>query len=192
MVSQYSRRVRRTLILVTLVAAIGLGAILLTRAGTDPVLSFHHDVPADLRALAEETWDDFLQAHPARLGCVSPVMLEAAWELDNRAEYRPGTATLTVRVPGTPATLRSELIHEFAHHLEFTCPEHVDLRPQFMRAQGFPAEATWYEGDTWETTPSEQYAEATVELITGRRAHRGGVVLTAEAIDVVSKWGLGS
>jgi hypothetical protein len=184
--------VRRTITVAILLVAVAAAAIQLARPDTAPELHYAESVPADLRDLADETWDDFLAAHPARLGCITPVTLEAAWELDTRAEYRPDTSTLAVRVPGTPATLRSELIHEFAHHLEFTCTEQIGLRAEFLRAQGFPPEAAWFEGDTWETTPSEQYAEATVEMIEGRRTHLGGILLTADAIEAVREWGLGS
>jgi hypothetical protein len=161
-------------------------------AANDPTLLFAADTPDDLRQLADETWQDFLDAHAGRLNCIEPVTLEAAWELDTRAEYRPNSRTLAVRVPGTPATLRSELIHEFAHHIEFTCPEQIEMRESFLQAQGFAQDSGWFEGATWETTPSEQYAEATVELIVGRRAHTGGILLTSEAVDVVRDWGAGS
>ena len=147
-----------------------------------PVLLHDDSVPADLRQLADETWQDFLAAFPARWGCIPPPTLHAAWELETRAVYEPGTMTLSVRVPGTPATLRSELLHEFAHHVEFACEDHRNLRPAFLEAQGFDPDAAWFDGDTWETTPSEQYAEAVVELIEGRRTHSGGIVVNDDAI----------
>ncbi len=178
--------------LALLLVAVAAAATLLARRDRAPELIYADGVPSDLRDLGDETWDDFLAAHPARLGCITSVTLEAAWVLDTRAEYRPDTSTLVVRVPGTPATLRSELIHEFAHHLEFTCTEQIELRADFLRAQGFPPEAAWFEGATWETTPSEQYAEATVEMIEERRTHQGGILLKADAIEVVRNWGLGS
>lgn len=178
---------RPRIYLSVLIAVVSIGC-----TGSDPTLHFAADMPDDLRQLADETWQDFLDAHPGRLDCIDSVTLEAAWELDNRAEYRPDSRTLAVRVPGTPATLRSELIHEFAHHVEFTCPDQTELRAAFLHAQGFPPETEWFGGATWETTPSEQYAEATVEVVTGRRTHTGGILLTPEAVEVVRQWGEGS
>lgn len=161
-------------------------------SGGVPELRYDGTVPDDLRALADEAWSDFLDAVPARHDCIQSPTLGAAWELEDRGEYRPDSETIVVRVPGTPTTLRSELLHEFAHHVEFTCPEHENLRPRFIGAQGLPASTDWFAGATWETTPSEQYAEAVVELVEERRTHQGGIQLTADAIAVVRDWGLGS
>ena len=149
----------------------------------------HNDtVPDDLRELADDAWEDFLAVIPGRVSCVDPVTLQAAWELDHRGEYRPESATIVIRVPGTPATLRSELIHEFAHHLEFTCRAHAEMRLDFLIAQDLPADAEWFSGESWELTPSEQYAEAMVELIEGTRSHRGGINITTAALTVLEAW----
>jgi hypothetical protein len=157
-----------------------------------PQLHFDSSVPSDLQQLATAVWTEFLDHHPARLGCIGDVTLRAAWELDTRGEYQPDTATVVVRVPGTPATLSDELVHEFAHNVEFTCPEHILLRPVFLEAQGFPADADWFSGASWATTPSEQYAEATVQYVLGERTQRQGIELTDDAIAAVRNWAEGS
>lgn len=172
-----------------LAATIVAGVLLITRPDGPPALLFDDTVPGDLRALATETWEDFLTAHQARRDCISPVVLSATWELDDRAEYRPSSATVVIRVPGTAPNLRNGLIHEFAHHVEFTCPEHEQLRPGFLAAQGLPSSTDWFGGGVWETTPSEQYAEATAEVVLGRRAHHGGIFISAEAVAIVRRWG---
>jgi len=177
----------RSLLALYLVASLGLSSC----GDASPRLLHDDTVPDDLRELADTTWADFLAAIPERRSCIAPVTLHAAWELESRGEYQPDTATIVVRVPGTPATLRSELIHEFAHHIEFTCPEHREMRAAFLSAQGFPEETDWFSGDAWATTPSEQYAEAMVELVDGTRTHNGGILLSADAFAVVRKWGNG-
>jgi hypothetical protein len=180
--------VLRRLFSTALIAFVGL-----TACGGGPAeLRFDDTVPDDLRELALETWSDFLAVVPARHDCIPSPTLTAAWELGDRGEYRPATSTVVVRVPGTPATLRSELLHEFAHHVEFTCPEQEGLRTAFLEAQGFAPSASWFEADTWETTPSEQYAETVVELVEERRSHRAGIQLSDAAVTVVRAWGLGS
>jgi len=184
--------VRRVLILTLVAAAVVAAAFVLTRPDPGPTLQFDATVPDDLRAVAVEAWDGFLGAHPARVDCIDPINMSAAWELGARAEYHPATATLVIRVPGTAPNLTNDLTHEFAHHVEFTCPEHEELRPAFLAAQGFPASAEWFGGDSWESTPSEQYAEATAEAVLGRRAHHGGILLSDEAVDAVRQWGSGS
>lgn len=180
---------RRALALAVLVVGVVAGALLLARPDPAPALRFDDSVPDDLRAVAVQAWDDFFAVHPQRLDCIPPVTLTAAWELADRAEYRPGTATVIIRVPGTAPNLADSLVHEFAHHVEFTCPEHEELRGAFLEAQGFPVTTAWFEGTAWETTPSEQYAETTVEVVLGRRTHRGGVVVSDEAATVVRQWG---
>lgn len=178
----------RVLLLILVVTMAASGVALAVGAGSEPVLSFEDSVPDDLRSLATETWQDFLEALPARASCIGPATLAAAWELDTRAEYRPDAATIVVRVPGTAPTLRNQMIHEFAHHVEFTCPEQSGLRSAFSEAQGLAGTTPWFEGDTWETTPSEQFAEATVELVLGRRPHHGNIHISAQAAEIVRRW----
>jgi hypothetical protein len=183
--------VRRVLILAVVASAVvALVTVTLVLARPDPApeLRFDDSVPDDLRAVAIEAWGGFLTAHPARLDCIGPINMSAAWVLDDRAEYHPATATLVIRVPGTAPNLTSDLTHEFAHHVEFTCPEHEELRPAFLVAQGYPASADWFNGATWETTPSEQYAEATSVVVLGRHGNHDGIILSDEATAVVLRW----
>lgn len=183
--------VRRTYMLTAVVAIVATGTFA-WRHEPAPALHFDSGVPGDVRALAATTWEDFLAAMPARLDCIDDVTLAAAWELDSRGQYVPATATLTVRIPGTAGTLRDEMIHEFAHHVDFTCPQISVLRPAFIAAQGMPAATSWFDGDSWEETPSEQFAEAAVAVVLGRRPQHGSVHLTTDAVALVRAWGLGS
>jgi hypothetical protein len=183
---------RRALVFTVVAAAVLVGLALFARSDRSPDLGFDASVPDDLRALATETWQDFLAAHDAKTDCIAPATLHAVWNLDDRGEYQPSTATITVRVPGTAPNLQATMIHEFAHHVEFTCPDQGDLRPAFLVAQGFPPSVDWFGGDSWETTPSEQYAETTVEVVLGRRPHHGNIWVTEEAADIVRRWGAGT
>jgi len=164
-----------------------------------PQLIVDESVGADFKALAVETWDLFLTAFQGRLDCFGDVRLRASSDLEVGAGYDPATATVTVRVPGTPAMLQSALVHEWAHHLEFQCPAHQELRPAFLAAQGLPPDAPWRPEDTptnmpageWAGTPSEQYAEATIELVLGGRPIRTQVIVTQQAIRAIQAWASG-
>jgi hypothetical protein len=146
--------------------------------------------PDDLRALIGATWDRFVEAFPARRSCLAPVTVQGAWELDDRGSYEPGRRLVTVRIPGTAPNLRDSLVHEFAHHMEFTCPEQHDVRAAFLAAQALPPSATWFEGVSWETTPSEQFAEAVVQVVLGPPAHPS-VLIHPRSVALLRVWGRG-
>lgn len=171
-------------------------AVLLTMAvGSDasvdrvPRLDLHDDVPHDLRALAEGTWARFLDAFPARTACIPDVALVASWELADRAEYRPEPPTVLVRIPATAGQLETALVHEFAHHLEFQCAAHGAIRTAFLGTQGIPDHHPWFAGGSWEATPSEQFAEATVEVVLGRRSLHRLLSISEEATALIEAWG---
>jgi hypothetical protein len=154
-------------------------------------LSIRGGSPDDLRTLIVQTWDRFVEAFPARRSCLAPVTVQGAWELDDRASYDPGRRLVTVRIPGTAPNLRDSLVHEFAHHMEFTCPEQRDVRVPFLAAQALPPSATWFEGVSWETTPSEQFAEAVVQVVLGPPAHPA-VLIHPRSVALLRAWGRGN
>ncbi len=156
-----------------------------------PSLVIEPTVADDFAALATTTWQQFLAVFAPRSACFGSVHLRADPHLQSRAAYDPTTATVTVRVPGTPAFLREALVHEWAHHVEFQCPEHLVLRPAFLMAMGRPADTAWFQGDSWETIPSEHYAEATVELVLGRRQILTAIHVTPAMVAVVQRWSEG-
>jgi hypothetical protein len=187
-------------------------AVLVSGAAAEhrPRLLVDGSVGADLEALALETWDQFLAVFWARRDCFGDVHLRAAYTLGSRAGYDPDTATVTVRVPGTAAMLQSGLIHEWAHHVEFQCEAHQELRAAFLAVQGLPADTPWRPDEAhrrpadayqhslisepasdWAEIPSEQYAEATIELVLGGRPVPTQIHVTREAIGVVGGWATG-
>jgi hypothetical protein len=157
-----------------------------------PVVAFLPGTPADYQAVALATWGRFVEGFPGRATCIAPVRVAGAWELGDRADYDPAVRLVTARLPGTAPNLTASLLHEFAHHLDFTCPELGPLRVAFLAAQGFPPGASWSEGATWETTPAEQFAEGVVEYVLGRPPAHPRVSVSAEAIDAIRAWGRGS
>ena len=74
------------------------------------------------------------------------------------------------------------------HHIEHTCPAFDGLRTEIVRALDVPP-TTWFHGDTWETTPSEIFAEGVVELVNGERVrHADAVVVTDEILTLIDHW----
>lgn len=151
---------------------------------------FSEDTPRDLQELGLEVWGEFLAAFPNQVGCIGQVTLEGDWTLEgSRAYYLPDDAKVVVEIPATAAHLRHSLIHELAHHVEHVCPDHADLRASFLEAQNLPPGTSWFEGPSWEETPSEQYAEAVVRLVLVRPVVNYRLSLTPEAIEAVKQWG---
>lgn len=178
----------RTLLVVGLAAALLVAGAVADRG---PGLAFREPAPADLREVVRAAWADTVAAFPARRSCIGDVVVRGDWRLDDHARYLPDEATVVVRIPATAGQLRNALAHEFGHHVEFACPSHADLRPAFLAAQGAAPSTPWFDGATWETTPSEQYAEAVVAYVTGRRLRHTQVPVTRDAVRVVAAWAHG-
>ena len=164
---------------------------------TPPQLIIEPSVDEGFAALANETWGRFLTTFAARTSCFGDVHLQASYQLSARAGYDPDTATVTVRVPGSAAKLRAALIHEWAHHIEFQCPQQYDMRPAFLAAEGFPPDAAWrpvrapITTDLWADIPSEHYAEAAILLILGHNATPTQIHVRQEAVKVLAEWAAG-
>jgi hypothetical protein len=163
-----------------------------------PELIIDGSVAKDFQALALQTWERFLQVFWNRKACFGDVTLKADKTLSDRAVYDPSRAVVTVRVPATAAMLRGAMVHEWAHHLEFQCKEHQELRTAFLIAQGLPVDTPWraveksgLAGEAWEELPSEQYAEATIALVLGRRSIPTGARITTQAVEVIENWAVG-
>ncbi|MGI8520022.1 MAG: hypothetical protein ACR2MC_05375 [Actinomycetota bacterium] len=131
-------------------------------------IAFADGTPEDLQRLATATWGDFIAAFPRHRDCIDPVTVIPALRLGDRATYAQRHALVTVRVPGTAPNLRAALVHEFAHHLDYTCPSVRHFRRRFLAAQGLATTRPWFTGATWEQTPAEQFADAAVEIVLGR------------------------
>lgn len=138
------------------------------------------EVPAPLLTItgeptAEETveiqaqFDRLLAAFPAARTCVQPLTVEvvdtaeAAWGggiTGIAAFYKRSIATVFIE----HGKVRDEhLIHEFAHHLDFSCGFGAGpLGNEFLEAQGFGEAQEWARGSSWRAVPAEHFAEAVV------------------------------
>lgn len=175
----------RLLVLIAAILAGGCGA---GNGNGEPTLRFGSNAPDDLRRLATEVFATVAEALPARSRCLEGVVLGGAWELDDRGRYEPNTREATIRIPATAGQLEISIVHELAHHIEFACPQADDTRRGFVRAQGLDAGAGWFDGATWETTPSEQWASAVVQYVLARPDERARTPITSEAMEIVATW----
>lgn len=166
-----------------------VAAMLLTACGTTALVA--DGTPEDLEDLVMATMAKIEQALPAQARCLRDLTVTHAWELDDRAEYRRESRTVVLRVPATAPNLEFSLAHEVAHHLELTCEAQSDMRSSFLEAQGHDGSQPWFEGESWETTPSEQFATAVGHLVTGGSDPLRNVVVTDEALEVVERWARG-
>ena len=167
-------------------------------SGPCPCLVLDNSVGADLASLAQESWGQFLAVFGARCGCFREVRLVASRTLASRAAYFPESATASVRVPATRAMLQSALVHEWAHHIEFQCMSHQQLRPAFLAAQRLAPDTPWRADSSsglaasdLAQTPTEQYAEAVVYLVLGGRAIPTKSHVTLAAVEAVAEWAAG-
>ena len=183
-----------------LAVIVGLALASCLQPKDTPQLIVDESVASDFEALALETWDQFLTVFQARSDCFGDVYLRATKTLGSRAGYDPETAAVTVRVPATAAMLQGALVHEWAHHVEFQCADHEELWPAFLAAQGLPPDTPWrpdippadIPASMWPDIPSEQYAEATILLVLGRRQIATGVRVKPEAVHVIGEWAAGN
>jgi hypothetical protein len=176
--------VQRLAVAVLLMAATTAAAV----HGGPGGLRFAGDVPGDVRSLAAATWARFEAAFPGHPECLRPMALLTRWSFPDRGEYEPRTHRVVLRIPGTTPNLSATLVHEFAHHLEFTCAAQRELRPAFLAAQGFAPGTAWFGGPSWARTPSEQFAEAAVLFVLGERAAHSPVVVTDGALAAIRAW----
>jgi hypothetical protein len=155
-----------------------------------PAIHFAAGVPDDVQELASSTWERFLNVFPARWECLPNVRLRVAWQFATRAAYDPDRRLVTVRVPATAPNLRATMVHEFAHHLEYTCPNQRELRPRVLAAQGLPPETPWRRGEPWTRIPAEQFAQATIQVVLGPQPD--SLVLVRPALlNAIREWGRG-
>jgi hypothetical protein len=171
-------------------AAVALGGVA-WNATVDggPHLLIGESVAGDFAALAQSTFDRFVDAAPALEDCVGTLRLEAADELDDLARYDASRRVIHVRVPATAPSLEESLVHEFAHHVERVCPSHVDLRVGFLAAQRRAPGTEWFGDVPWIERPSEQFAEAVVEVVLGSRSRNQlQLRLTPDAIRLTADW----
>jgi len=174
----------------------GAFAFALTRqavADSPAELTAVQDVPDDVQAELDAGWGRFTDRFAGRLTCIDDVSVELVRSIDGGdARYVVADAHIEIEIPTTPARFRESFVHELAHHVEHTCAEFVPLRDALHPELGHPGEP-WAGGPVWEDDPSEQWAEAVVELVNGERVrHDDEIAVDPSVVALIEAWGSGS
>ena len=177
---------------IVLVISMGIFSGCGAKSKPPPQLIFDDTVAADFRLLADETWALFRTTFATRTDCFGDVTLRTDPNLESRAAYEPERAIVTVKVPGTPAFLQAALVHEWAHHVEFQCEAHHSLRPALLASLDLPSGTPWRTSHEWNESPSEQYAEAVVELVLGDHPLPTKIRVKPESVAVLHSWTKGN
>jgi hypothetical protein len=154
-------------------------------------MRFTDETPHDLRGVATEAWERFVDAVPACAGRIDGLTVGVAWELPDRARYEPEHALVLIRAPGTAANLEATLLHEFAHHAERRCGPSPALRRRFTAAADLPLDTPWRSDAAWDRIPSERFAEATMTYVLGHPPPHVLVHLHPGELRAVAAWAHG-
>jgi hypothetical protein len=170
--------------------ALPLLLFLLVACG-EPMPVLGEDLPSDLMEVVEATLETVEGEAPAHADCLPGLVIRHAWRHDDRASYDPDTSTITLRVPSTARRLEFSLAHEIAHHLEFACPDQIQIQDAFLETQGLDPGTDWFAGERWEDIPSEQFATAFAQVVTGGTDGQRRVQVTDESVALVDAWAKG-
>lgn len=140
-------------------------------------------------------WNVLLEALPSARDCVAPLTVvvvdsaEEAWGggvSGIAAFYRRSQQTVYVE----HGKVRAEhLIHEFAHHVDFSCGFGTSgLGAVFLAAQGFTSDHEWARGSGWRDVPAEHFSEAVVGFL---GIDSVDLPITAEAYAAVERFARG-
>ena len=163
----------RRIFTVGLVTGLVLMAVPVGTAGAvqvpTPLLPITGEPTAAETSEIQAQWERLLAGFPSARTCLTPLTVEvvpsaeAVWGGGIQgiaAFYRRSLATIFIE----HGKVRAEhLIHEFAHHLDFSCGfGSGPLGAVFLEVQGFASDHPWATGSGWRQVPAEHFAEAVV------------------------------
>lgn len=159
-----------------------------------PSIDARQSLPDDVALLTETTWDRFEAAFPAQARCLTDVELELVDDVaGGAARYVESEHLILIEIPTSPRRYVESLTHELAHHLEASCDAELAIGAAIRAAQGIGPQVAWEGGEAWEARPTEQYAEAVLEYVTGDRfTHADVIDVSTEAVEIVEAWATGT
>lgn len=159
-----------------------------------PSIDPRQDLPDDVAFLTATTWDRFEAAFPAQRTCLTDVELVLSDDVPlGAARYVASERMILIEIPTSPRRYVESLTHELAHHLDASCGAERAIGASLRAAQGIGPQVPWDDGEVWEERPTEQYAEAVVEYVTGDRfTHADIIDVSDEAVEIVEAWAKGT
>ena len=159
-----------------------------------PSITPRQNLPDDVALLTETTWDRFVAAFPAQIGCLADVELDLVDDVaGGTARYVASERLILIEIPTSPRRYVESLAHELGHHIEASCDAELVIGAAIKEAQGIDPQLSWYGGEAWAARPTEQFAEAVVEYVTGDRfTHSDIIDVSAETFEVVEGWATGT
>lgn len=159
-----------------------------------PSLDPRQDLPDDVALLTAATWDRFEAAFPAQAGCLTDVESELVDDVaGGAARYVASERLIRIEIPTSPRRYVESLTHELAHHLDASCGAELAIGAVIREAQGIDPEVPWEGVDPWEARPTEHYAEAVVEYVTGDRfTHADIIDVSVEVVEIIEAWATGT
>jgi hypothetical protein len=167
------------------------GSLALGAATAGSGLRFTDETPEDLREVASDAWQRFLDAVPACADRLGGLTVGVAWQLPDRARYEPDQPLVLIRAPGTAPNLEATFLHEFAHHADRRCAPSPAFRRAFIDAAGLPAGTPWRGDAAWDRIPSERFAEAVTTYVLGHPPPHVLVHLRPGELRAVAAWAQG-
>jgi hypothetical protein len=184
--------VRKVILGGAIVGSVALAALVALGAATaGSGLRFTDATPEDLREVASDAWQRFVDAVPACADRLAGLTIGVAWGLPDRARYEPERALVLIRAPGTATNLEATLLHEFAHHADRRCAPSPAFRRRFTAEAGLPAGTQWRGRAAWDRIPSERFAEAVTTYVLGHPPPHVLVHLHPGELHAVAIWAQG-
>ncbi len=149
------------------------------------------DVPAEVTGIVQDVWRDLEERLAWAAECMAPVEVFLSRDVpDGAARYRADEQLIEVQIPTSPARFRESLVHELGHHIDATCSGLEQVRSEFTMAQDLDPGGPWNDGEAWESTPAEHFAEAVVAIVNHERLlHEDRIVLFTSSLEIVERAG---
>lgn len=146
-------------------------------------------VSTETATIVSQAFDDWTGHLGTRQQCSVGVTVVYQELSGRRGEYRTGSGEVVIDPTDSTEGLDAIVAHELSHHTFLACGAFADAEftAAFYAAQGIPAGRDWFDYSAgWSQAPAEHFAETMAKAIVG--AGEGGISISTEATNLVSRW----